>query len=57
MFIPLLVLGAAIVMICMESLAPGRRWPYGPVLVSDPRTRAMFDSVARYALCGEPPCP
>ena len=28
---------------------------YGPVLVSDPRTRAMFDSVARYALCGEAP--
>jgi len=28
---------------------------YGPVLVSDPRTRAMFDSVARYALCGDAP--
>jgi hypothetical protein len=28
---------------------------YGPVLVSDVRTRAMFDSVARYALCGDAP--
>jgi hypothetical protein len=28
---------------------------YGPVLVSESRTRAMFDSVARYALCGEAP--
>lgn len=28
---------------------------YGPVLVSDPRTRPMFDSVARYALCGDAP--
>lgn len=28
---------------------------YGPVLRSDPRTRAMFDAVARYALCGDAP--
>jgi hypothetical protein len=28
---------------------------YGPVLVSDPRTRAMFDAVSNYALCGEAP--
>ena len=28
---------------------------YGPVLVSFAPTRAMFDSVARYALCGEAP--
>lgn len=28
---------------------------YGPVLLSEPRTRPMFESVARYALCGEAP--
>lgn len=28
---------------------------YGPVLVSDPRTRPMFDAVSSYALCGEAP--
>ena len=28
---------------------------YGPVLASSPATRPMFDSVARYALCGEAP--
>jgi hypothetical protein len=28
---------------------------YGPVLVASPLTRPMFDSVARYALCGEAP--
>jgi hypothetical protein len=28
---------------------------YGPVLESDPRTRAMFDSVAVHALCGDGP--
>jgi hypothetical protein len=28
---------------------------YGPVLVSEARTRPMFDSVARYALCGDAP--
>jgi hypothetical protein len=28
---------------------------YGPVLMSDPRTRPLFDSVARYALCGTAP--
>jgi hypothetical protein len=28
---------------------------YGPVLVSDPRTQEMFDSVAAYALCGDAP--
>jgi len=28
---------------------------YGPVLASDERTRPMFDSVARYAVCGEGP--
>ena len=28
---------------------------YGPVLVSEPKTRAMFESVARYALCGDAP--
>lgn len=28
---------------------------YGPVLVTEPRTRPLFDSVARYALCGDAP--
>ena len=28
---------------------------FGPVLVSEPRTRPMFQSVSRYALCGEAP--
>jgi hypothetical protein len=28
---------------------------YGPVLLSDPRTRPMFESVARHALCGDAP--
>ncbi len=28
---------------------------YGPVLVSDPRTRPMFEAVARHALCGDAP--
>jgi hypothetical protein len=28
---------------------------YGPVLVTDDRTRAMFVSVARHALCGDAP--
>ncbi len=28
---------------------------YGPLLVDDPRTRPMFESAARYALCGEAP--
>jgi len=28
---------------------------YGPVLLSDPRARPLFDSVARYALCGQAP--
>ena len=28
---------------------------YGPVLVSDTRSRPMFDAVASYALCGQAP--
>ena len=28
---------------------------YGPVLVADPATRPMFESVARHALCGDAP--
>jgi len=28
---------------------------YGPVLQSDPATRPMFDSVSRYAFCGNAP--
>ena len=28
---------------------------YGPVLATDERTRPLFESVARYALCGEAP--
>lgn len=28
---------------------------YGPVLESDARTRAMFEAVSRYAVCGEGP--
>jgi hypothetical protein len=28
---------------------------YGPVLQADPRTRALFDSVAAHALCGDAP--
>jgi hypothetical protein len=28
---------------------------YGPVMQSDPRTRPMFDSIAKYALCGDAP--
>jgi hypothetical protein len=33
----------------------GAALAYGPVLASDPRTRAMFDEVSRYALCGDRP--
>lgn len=28
---------------------------YGPVLITDPKSRRMFDSVANYALCGNAP--
>jgi hypothetical protein len=28
---------------------------YGPVLVSDPRTRPLYDAVSRYALCRDAP--
>lgn len=28
---------------------------YGPVLITDPRSRSMFNSVANYALCGNAP--
>lgn len=28
---------------------------YGPILSTDPRTKPLFDSVSRYALCGEAP--
>jgi hypothetical protein len=28
---------------------------YGPVLVTDPHTRPMFEDVAAYALCGDAP--
>ena len=28
---------------------------YGPVLSSDPHAKPLFDSVARYALCGDAP--
>ena len=28
---------------------------YGPVLSTDPRTKPMFDAVAKFALCGEAP--
>jgi hypothetical protein len=28
---------------------------YGPVLVTDPRSRPMFDAVASFALCGDAP--
>jgi hypothetical protein len=28
---------------------------YGPVLATDPRTRPMYESVTRYALCGDAP--
>ena len=28
---------------------------YGPVLHSDPSVRAMFESISRYALCGDAP--
>ena len=28
---------------------------YGPILSSDERTRPMFESIARYALCGDAP--
>jgi len=28
---------------------------YGPVLAADPRTQPLFDTVARYALCGDAP--
>jgi len=33
----------------------GATLAYGPVLASDPRTRPMFDAVARHALCAEAP--
>jgi len=28
---------------------------YGPVLIVEPKTRPLFESVARYALCGDAP--
>jgi hypothetical protein len=28
---------------------------YGPILVSNPQSRTMFEAVARYALCGKAP--
>ena len=28
---------------------------YGPILFSNPRTKPLFESVARYALCGDAP--
>jgi hypothetical protein len=28
---------------------------YGPILMTDPNARPMFDAVSRYALCGEAP--
>ncbi|HXV47625.1 MAG TPA: hypothetical protein VEB61_02405 [Candidatus Binatia bacterium] len=28
---------------------------YGPVLITDPSAKPMFDAVSRYALCGEAP--
>jgi hypothetical protein len=33
----------------------GAALSYAPVLASDPRTRPMYDAVARYALCGPAP--
>ena len=33
----------------------GAALAYGPVLASDPRTEAMFDSVLRYSFCGSAP--
>jgi hypothetical protein len=33
----------------------GAALAYGPVLSTDPRTRAMFDEVSLYALCGDRP--
>jgi hypothetical protein len=33
----------------------GAALAYGPVLATDPRTRAMFEAVIRHALCGRAP--
>lgn len=33
----------------------GAALAYAPVLAGDPRTRPMYDSVVRYALCGQAP--
>ena len=33
----------------------GAALAYAPVLARDPRTRPMYDSVVRYALCGQAP--
>jgi hypothetical protein len=33
----------------------GAALAYGPVLVTDDRTRPLFESVVRYALCGDAP--
>jgi hypothetical protein len=33
----------------------GAALAYGPVLASDPRTRALFDAISRGALCGHAP--
>lgn len=33
----------------------GAALAYGPVLATDPRTRPMFEAVARHALCGRRP--
>lgn len=33
----------------------GAVFAYGPILVSNPATRPLFEGVARYALCGDAP--
>lgn len=35
--------------------AYGAALSYGPVLYANPKTRPMFESVSRYALCGDAP--
>lgn len=37
------------------AASSGLRLPTLPFLVVDPRTRPMYDSVVRYALCGQAP--
>ncbi len=45
----------AIALNSAQAGADGAILAYGPIFASTPATAAMFESVARYALCGDAP--